>query len=267
MQAIILKKNLFDESSEIVTLYARDQGKVRVVARSVKSSKSKLAHALESLFYSEVEVFPGRSKLPTITGVKPISTFKNLRSDLGKIYLALFASELVMKSTADEQPNPELFESFLGLLEHLDKSTLNAAGTGAIAASKEAHPCADIFAINLLAQTGYALTFEKCAVCGKALGELDQNTTAEGIYFSNRKGSFVCAVCSSKISDAQLIPAELFNFLKNSDSKTYEQLDQIGQIQLAAEQLQKQLHAFVDSFASHILERNLNASKYLGTLK
>lgn len=244
MRAIILKKNIFDESNEIVTFYTREQGKVRAVARAVKSAKSKLAHGLETLFFTEVDLTDS-PKIPTIIGVKPINTFKNLRQDLPKVYAALFASELILKSTADQQPNAELFDSFLELLEHLDQ-VLQSFGSAQ-------HLCVDVFALRLLALTGYSLTFDICAICGKDL-------SAGNIFFSSRKGGFVCQSCSGKIADAQSVSLPIYQFLKQLNGKEYYEIDQ-------AKLSPKALHAFVDSFATHILERNLNASKYLGTLK
>lgn len=249
MQAIILKKNIFDEGNEIITFYTREQGKVRAVARAIKSTKSKLAHGLEQLFHTEVEILPNH-KLPLIVGVKPLSTFKNLRQDLQKVYAALFAAELILKSTADEQRNEKLFDDFLALLQHLDQEEHSSSQSSL----DSTHLCSDIFALRLLALTGYALTFEQCAICGKDL------SSESKIFFSNRKGSFICENDSQKIVDAQRVSLELYQFLRTIDSQDYTEIDE-------NKVAPQPLHAFVDAFATHILERNLNASKYLATLK
>ena len=39
---IILKKQPLGEADELITLFTKEQGKVRVLAKSVKSAKSKL---------------------------------------------------------------------------------------------------------------------------------------------------------------------------------------------------------------------------------
>ena len=83
--------------------------------RSVKLIKSKLAFGLQTLFYSEVEI-AGAGKMPIITGVRVLEHFKNLRENHKLVNYALFATELVLKSTADEQPNAELFDYFLDFL-------------------------------------------------------------------------------------------------------------------------------------------------------
>src|SRR5665213_380175 len=108
MLAVVLKKNVFAEGSEVVTLYSRDEGKVRAVARSVKSSKSKLSFGLQDLFLSDVEVSVSRrsGSMGTVTGVKPVNTFMHMRESDVAVHLALFATELLLKATPDHEPQP-----------------------------------------------------------------------------------------------------------------------------------------------------------------
>lgn len=239
MKAIILKKNIFSEGSEIITLYTRDFGKVKAVARSVKSSRSKLAFALQSLFYSEIELSPRSGKtasLAPISGVKSIETFKRLREDNSRVFRALHATELILKSTADEQPNPDLFDEYLGYLRHLDEHPSEHKG------------CADIFTLKALGHVGYTVQFSKCLVCSKNL-ELNSN-----LHFSNRKGGLLCAECASRSADTKKVSTELAKAL--AQPLVYEQWD--GDNMPGPE-----LHNLAESFAKHILERDLNAGKYL----
>lgn len=149
MKAIILKKTPFSETNEVVTMYTRELGKVRAVARAVKSPKSRLAYALHSLFYTEVELLPSK-KMQSVIGVKPVKAFSGIYADDNKAVLALYATEVLLKATADEQPNPRLFDAMLEFLEHLDVSARNSPG----------HLCADAFILRILGLCGYGLTAE-----------------------------------------------------------------------------------------------------------
>jgi DNA repair protein RecO (recombination protein O) len=238
MQAIILKKNIFSEGNEIITMYTRELGKVRAVARSIKSPKSKLSYGLQGLFHTDVDILLSK-QLSTIKGVKALNTFTNIYSNEKKILLAFYAVEIILKSTADEEPNEQLFDLFLNFLSHLDQS------------NRENHPCADIFVLNALALNGYALNYDKCAMCGKDL--------LEEVYFSNRKSGFVCAECGEKSTDGKRVSKNLYSALTTSPDLDYESLDQ-------QRFDSSELHKLTESFATHILERNLNAAGYLGTL-
>ncbi len=240
MQAIILKKNIFSEGNEIITLYTKELGKVRAVAKSVKSPKSRLAFALQNLFYTDVDLLLSK-KLSTIKGVKPLDTFPSIYSDSEKIVLALYATEIILKSTADEQPNEPLFESYLQLLRHLNES------------NSKVHLCSDFFVLRALALNGYALEYENCALCGREMGESEQ------VYFSIRKGGFVCEQDADKATDAQSLSHNLYLALRQNQDTEFNTVDNLG-IE------NDELHKLVQGFATYILERDLNTPEYLGKL-
>jgi DNA repair protein RecO (recombination protein O) len=240
MQAIILKKNIFSEGNEIITMYTRELGKVRAVARSIKSPKSKLSFGLQNLFHTDVDILLSKN-LSTIKGVKAIETFTDIYSDPAKAGLALYAAEIILKSTPDEQPNPQLFDLFLSFLQHLNSS------------SASNHHCADFFALEALAVSGYALDFKNCVICGKDLA------AEQKIFFSNRKSGFVCAADAAGVSDAGVISNSIYSALA---SNRHDDFDQLDRLDLSKTELRR----LAQSFAEHILERNLNAADYLGTL-
>jgi DNA repair protein RecO (recombination protein O) len=236
MQAIILKKSVFFEGNEIVVMYTRDNGKLRAVARSVKSAKSKLAFGLQTLFHSDVELTMGK-KMPTITGVRTIDTFMNFRERLEVSYLAFFASELILKSTVDEEPNPALFDFFLSYLKHLDQE-------------EGEHFCLSAFVFQVLTLNGYGITADKCAVCEKGLGEESL------LSFSNRKSGFLCQECTARTSDARTVSKNSWQFCSiNEFLEQDRSLLPVGDKQA--------LGKVAQDFATYILERNLNAAKYI----
>ncbi|HYV33319.1 MAG TPA: DNA repair protein RecO [Candidatus Limnocylindria bacterium] len=118
LTAIILKKQPFKEGDEIITLFTKEQGKVRVLAKSVKSAKSKLQQKLQALFLVEMIVTTG--EFPKIIGVEALQVYHHLRENLQAMKMAFYAIELVLKITVDEQPNENLFNSLKNFLEFLD---------------------------------------------------------------------------------------------------------------------------------------------------
>jgi DNA repair protein RecO (recombination protein O) len=116
-RAIILKKQAFGESDEIITFFSRELGKIRCLAKSVKSPKSKLQQKLQSLFVVDISFSHG--KLPKIISVEPVKVFGQMRENLESLKRAFYAQELVLKFTADEQKNEPLYfllEEFLEFL-------------------------------------------------------------------------------------------------------------------------------------------------------
>lgn len=248
MQGVILKKSVFSEGSEIVVLYTEDLGKVRAVARSIKSSKSKLAFALQSLFLSDVDLAPSRSKsnLYTITGVKSLEAFQSIREDLKKAYAGFYAAELVMKATPEEERNSGIFDLLVSYLKHLDQEHQSFF--------KEEHgyPCVDVFTLKVLAESGYAIRLDNCVSCSATLK--DQN-----VEFSSRRGGFLCPLCAEKTTDTSFDALGVRKFLSENIRKSFNELDNT-KLSLADQTV---LHNLAQSYAKYILERNLNAAKYL----
>lgn len=118
LTAIILKKQPFKEGDEIITLFTKELGKIRVLAKSVKSPKSKLQQKLQALFLVDVIVTQGN--FPKIIGAEPIKVFQAMRENLQAMKMAFYAIELVLKLTADEQKNEALFNLLEAFLEFLD---------------------------------------------------------------------------------------------------------------------------------------------------
>ncbi len=117
---IILKKQPFGDTDEIITLFTKEQGKVRVLAKSVKSAKSKLQQKLQALFFVEVRVTTGT--LPKVIGVETVKTYSSLRENLEGLRYAFYSLEFVLKFSADEQKNEKLFFIFESFLEFLNSS-------------------------------------------------------------------------------------------------------------------------------------------------
>ena len=213
---------------------------MRAVAKSVKSAKSKLAFGLQTLFLSDVEYTQSR-KLPTITGVRVLNAFPRIRASLENTYAALYAAELVLKSTPEEEGYPELFDLFVKYLTHLDTTHGGA------------YPCADIFALQLLALNGYGIRIEECASCNDPLTE--QSVAG----FSNRKGGFLCPQCAERYSDTKASTPAVWKYLRGYEEKDFAECDTVP---LSLED-KEQLKRLAQQYASYILERNLNTAKYL----
>lgn len=250
MQAVILKKNLFSEGNEIITLYSREFGKVRGVARSVKSPKSKLAFALQNLFYIEAELAPSKN-LSVIKGARTIEVFKNIRDDLLKVNYALYAAELILKCTADEQPNALLFDLLINFLRHLDQDP-----------DIKNHCCADFFIFEALALCGYKIEPKTCVLCQRMVA-----MPGEDVFFSSAKGGFICNQCASKFAALHKIKPEVYSLFLEYYDKRFKEQDvacmALDKWQICA----GEMHKLAMDFSSYILERDLKAGQFLSTIK
>ncbi len=123
--AFILKKQPYGEGDELITVYTEEAGKLRVLAKSVKFSKSKLQYNLQSLFLVRLSV--AGTHLPRIIGSEAQQMYPLLRERMEAVQAALYGTELLLKFTPDEQKNEHLFLLFGKFLSFLDRLGENPA--------------------------------------------------------------------------------------------------------------------------------------------
>lgn len=128
LNGIILKKQNYREADQIITVWTKELGKLRFLAKGVRKPSSKLVYNLQDFSYISLEVTgknlpAGQAGLPVLIGCSAIRSFKNLFADLNKIAAACYVAELMLKMTADEHSNKEAFELLAGFLDRLDKQS------------------------------------------------------------------------------------------------------------------------------------------------
>lgn len=111
---IILKKYPLGEADELLTIYTREAGKLRVKAVSSRKIQSRLAGYLQSL--NEVEFETAKSVL---ISVRARSVNNYLRENLKKFAYALIGAETLYRLTPDRQENLEAYQALVQFLRVL----------------------------------------------------------------------------------------------------------------------------------------------------
>ena len=138
----MLKKQNYRETDQIITIWTRELGKVRVLARGVRKSSSKLSGSLQDLSWVNFEV---TGKFPTLISASVIRNFRGIHSNLAKVAPACYACELLLKMTADEHPEKRAFDLLIEFLSELSSSDTEFA----------AYTMIDIYALNLAEILGF----------------------------------------------------------------------------------------------------------------
>ena len=81
-RAIILKRISFGEADRILTVITPDYGKVSLLAKGVRRSKSKLAGGLELFSVSSITYIDGRSELKTVVSTQLLKHFGGVVKDI-----------------------------------------------------------------------------------------------------------------------------------------------------------------------------------------
>jgi len=229
---IVLKKQPFNEGDEIISLFTKERGKMRVLAKSVKLSGSKMQQRLQSLFLLELTL-TAAGALPKIIAAEPIKVFANLRQSLSALKASFYALELALKFTPDEHKNQALFNLLSGFLEFLDSQNPDRFLNLGLAK----------FKMEMLQVSGFGVHHPKDAEIGAK------------VYFSPLKGGFT----SEKPSGSLPVPEETYKIFTAINRADFSSLAQIPIAENNLNDLQRLLSMLIE----YHLERKVKSEKYL----
>jgi DNA repair protein RecO (recombination protein O) len=181
--ALVLRTTDWSESSRIATLWTREFGKVRVLAKGGRRLKSNFENALDLLTLCRI-VFLRKSSdsLDLLTEAQVIQRFPRLRTDLTALYAAYYVAELLMEGTRDYDPHPLLFDEALETLQTLG--------------GPECGPRVARFEMVLLRELGYSPVLDHCAGCGGSVVEAE-------LAFSALGNGVLCRRCRGSQRDSR----------------------------------------------------------------
>ena len=108
-EAITLKTAPLAEADLLVTLFTRERGKLRAVARGARRVSSKLIGHLEPLTQVRLSMAQGRN-LDYVNQAQVIDGFSDLKQDLDATTKGFYVAELVDGFGSEASPNPPLYQ-------------------------------------------------------------------------------------------------------------------------------------------------------------
>ena len=100
-QAIVLSRVNYGERDRILTLLTYSHGKISVLAKGVRTQKSRLAGGIELLSISDISFIKGKSDLCTLTGARLVAHFANIAPDIDRTETAFRILKDIAKTTED----------------------------------------------------------------------------------------------------------------------------------------------------------------------
>ena len=155
--AICVRRWDFSETSQTVSLLARETGLVRGIVKGAKRQRSPFAGGIDLLACGELVaiVKPGRD-LATVTAWDPRETFGVLRRDLAANRAGLYMADLVHHMLSEQDPHPRVYDALLAALREPDDPARVAAALLR-------------FEWRLLGETGYEPRLDRDAQTGGPL--------------------------------------------------------------------------------------------------
>ncbi len=151
--AYVLHQRPYRETSALLEVFAEEYGRVGLVARGVRSAKSKQRGELQALRPLRLS-WLSRGELGTLTGVESDGRSERLQG--AALYSAFYLNELLMRLLARQDPHPTLYRLYRDSLQRLAQET-------------DVEPVLRVFEKRLLEELGYGLLLDHEVQTGAAL--------------------------------------------------------------------------------------------------
>ncbi|MEO6434357.1 MAG: DNA repair protein RecO [Tepidisphaeraceae bacterium] len=198
-RCLCLRKVEYSETSQILTLFAKTHGLMRVIAkgahRMTKAGASRFGGGIDLLDIGEaVFTLDLEKQLGTLTEWKLEEGHLELRRNLRAMYLGQYAAELVSFLIEEHDPHPELYDRM--------EQTLLDLATPRLEESFLA------FELELLRETGSLAELSGCVSCGRSSGDRDM------VFFSPSRGGIVCKDCEAGMPDRMKVDSRLLRMVQ-----------------------------------------------------
>ena len=174
----LLHQRPYRESSALLEVFTQTHGRIGLVARGVRSAKSRQRGELQP-FRALRFSWAARGDLGTLTAVEADGGDSRLQG--AALYSAFYLNELLMRLLARHDPHPELFLAYQDCLQLL-------------AAGNDVEPVLRIFEMRLLVEAGYGLQLDCDVETGDALepeAYYDYHLESGPVAAADNRGGFV----------------------------------------------------------------------------
>lgn len=175
--AIVLRTTDWSETSRVATLWTRELGKVRALAKGGRRLRSSFESALDLLTVCGIVLLrKSAGSLDLLTEAQVVRRFPRLREELGALYAGYYVAELLADGTEELDPHPALFDEALAALGEFGQSGVDLG------------PRVMRFEMVYLKELGYRPALDRCAGCEGPL-------SAGRLAFSPLAGGALCPGC------------------------------------------------------------------------
>ena len=187
VEGVILRSLRLGEADRVLHVYTRERGRVGVVAKGVRRTRSRFGARLEPLTRVNLMLHLGRGELGTVTGADIVASHRVVREDPDRLAVGLAGAETVARLFAEGEASPKAFEALCRFLEALETRA------GAVPPDRARARCCSPSGSSSTGSPGFAPVLDRCANCGTVDAPL--------VRFSAATGGAMCACLPGRVRD------------------------------------------------------------------
>jgi DNA repair protein RecO (recombination protein O) len=238
VEAVVLRHTDYGEADRLLTIFTREQGKLRAIAKGVRKMQSRKAGHLEPFTQVTLMLAQGHD-LWIVTQAEAVNAFQALREDLGRIGYAGYVVELLDRFTYEEGQNWQLYQLLVETMTRL-------------ADEDDTFVAVHYYEMRLLDLMGFRPLLFECAACGKEIQAQDQ-------YFSAERGGVLCPDCGLMVNEVRPVSMDALRYLRHFQRSTFKESKRAD----PGAETRREVEALINYYLTYLLERDLNAPEFI----
>ena len=117
---IIINRHVLKEADRFLTIYTKEEGKISVYARGIRSVKSKRLGQLDLFSHIKFELFENNDRR-TLTSIELLDGHHASKTTLGNISRLFQIGELIDRLTVEHDPHIEVYDLLVTALANLSR--------------------------------------------------------------------------------------------------------------------------------------------------
>lgn len=125
IEGIVIRRKNFSEADRILTLFTKNHGKVKILAKGVRRITSRRAPNIELFNQVELSVHRGRT-FDILTEAQVLNTFPQIRKKLDLVGLAFHICEIVDGLCPEKDSHPKVYDLMLSVFNQLNTGLVHS---------------------------------------------------------------------------------------------------------------------------------------------
>jgi len=243
VDAVVLRHSNYGEADRLLTLYTRQLGKMRVIAKGARKIASRKAGHIEPFTHVKMQLAKGRDMF-LLTQADTVDAYLPLREDLILTSQASYVMELLDRFTYEnDTENASTFRLLTDTLARL-------------ASKADAWLVIRYYEMRLLDYMGFRPQLFECANCGNEIKAEDQ-------FFSFSAGGVICPRCGHGLPNVRNISVDMLKYLRHFQRSSYAEASRAR----PSLEVQQEAEVLMQGYFTYLLERELNTPGFLKKIK
>lgn len=244
--AIVLRVTPWSETSLIASIYARDFGKLSVMAKGARRPKSPFEAALDLLSICRVVFIPkAGDTLSLLTEAKLQRRFRAGSHDLLRLYAGYYVAELLERLTDKGDRQPEIFDLAVTTLHWLDDQQL------------ELRKVVSLWELQMLRLVGHLPSWRRCVHCGREVAQ------GEWIAFGVLDSGVLCEACQGGARQVIRLASPARDILEEMSRDDWLEIDLTTTLE---QRHRRAIRGVITRYLTVLLDRKLLMHSYLEEL-